>query len=274
MRRDGLLRNSRHDFAGRYAVTDDSETELLRARWLRARSEHRLVEPTALDFATGGTGKYVENLGLRILVQPADPHAHIVDFDPDFWEWFEMQASAGLWLNIFGGDVRPTAYAACIANASGDGSWRAYLAMLRNGAVDAAVGERYVMYERRENAKVFKLTTVFGYILGALRFATTVAERYPACPGPWEVSVALPRTAGSYLSHFAEGWRQLEDYFDAPRCLEPGLLFHRETETLDSTVITELVTSLGAQLENAWQSKRLRFLNHSTGEFDWHSARR
>lgn len=93
--------------------------------------------------------------------------------------------------------------------------------------------------------------------------------------GPWEVTLAMVRTQGSYLGNVAEGWEEpqnLSDYERLP-CVERNILIRLELVEWPQTddAVRELAFAIGGRIEDAWGSKGRRFLariSANEGRFD------
>lgn len=63
--------------------------DIHRARWRRAREALGFVNPEREDFGTGGLGRHVPQLSVRLLILPGDPEAEWLDFDQPLWTWWK-----------------------------------------------------------------------------------------------------------------------------------------------------------------------------------------
>jgi hypothetical protein len=227
-----------------------------------------MVDLNAPEFGLGGLSNRMKSTAVRVLIQPSDPMASVLEFDAEFWEWLNTRSRSRNWSNVFGGEIVATAHAACVASGTRERGWRSCLAIGRNGGVESLMAEDCVVSRAGENRKLFRLTAIVQHILATLQLHSEILERLAPKTGPWEVILAVVGTADSWLGGFAGGWPTF-DSFDAPRCADPNLLFRREADAWNDIVVAGLATSLGAQLENAWGLRQFRFLNPTTGDFDW-----
>jgi hypothetical protein len=258
--------------------------EVYRRRWRRARSRLRLIDTEADDFGTGGLGRFVEDVGVRLLILPADPEANVVEFDNDFWTWWledRPNAFEATSRTNWGPRHCPTSDAAVRFDRWTDDRWKweQYLALHRSGALEFALG-RIGVHEwltRQDEVRVrgFHLVPIVGRTWNALALYGRVINEMQV-RGPWEASLALTRTSGALLGTVALGWRDFQDWHfesEIPICGEPNVFLRREIEEWpDEDGIQTLAFLFGAMVDDAWGTKSRRFLVHEsregTGEFD------
>lgn len=66
-----------------------SELDICRARWHRARTLLGMAESGPdRPFASAGLAAQVRGFTARLLILPADPEAHVVEFDEAFQQWW------------------------------------------------------------------------------------------------------------------------------------------------------------------------------------------
>lgn len=252
------------------------ERELQRTVWRRYRDTLCLVDASDPRFGEGGLAARMHELSMRVLVLPGDPERDLIAFDEEFWARFTQGHQDPISGNdaAWGSDARPTWSAACRVDDWNDG-WRRALSIHHSGAVEVLVG-RGLAWERGDH-KVFSLVGIVGYVWNALA-AWLVFSEWLGAELPWEVSVALVGTENARLGGFAQGWRDPDDPMGpAFRCHEHGLLLQREIHSpLDAEGVRQLAFGIGNQVEDAWGSKRRRFLiwnGEPTDKFDtarWH----
>lgn len=250
------------------------ELEALRARWRRARATVGLLHPTSDGFGTGGLGRYVRQLRVRMVVLPADPETTAIgDLDRDLWEWWEgadptaleappLPRLAGATPTV-GAAVRYWSYA------GKPWLWDLFLALHRHGGVDLGLGRATYTYggpEPQHQREAFRLTTIVGRLWSALAMESAVVNRFAEL-GPWQVVIGLIDTRGSALGNVATGWEGPERSFpdEVATCPEPNVLIVRELETWPSEEqsLRALAFELGGVIEDAWGSKQRRFLARS-----------
>lgn len=223
-----------------------------REQWRCLRKELHLVDPTEEGFACGGPTRFLDAPSVRMLVLPSGTDATHIEFDPDFWAWWlpERPDPASGHPTQWGNQGRPTASAALKGVSRGDQENRRYLALCRNGALDMGLGSDG-MYATNE-FKVFRLIVIIGRAWSALDLYREAVEHF-AIQGPWELTLALAKTEGATIGHFANGWAEPGNWlYSPPRCAEPGLLLRRELSCMPDTAgLQSLVFSLGAWLEDA-----------------------
>lgn len=243
-----------------------------RERWRQVRCPLHLLEPEAGDFATGGLARLVTAQTVRLLILPADPDAFLIEFDDAFWSWWlqdwpdPITGQPTPW----GSEGRPTATAAIRGWRAARERWDNYLALHRHGGLEVELGNRGA-YERNDT-RIFRLIPIVGWIWAAFELYRGVIAHFDV-GGPWEISLALSKTARSYLGQLGEGWAEPGSvYHDLPPHEEPGLLLRRELNDWPDTMgVQALAFSLGAWLEDSWSMRARRFLAHRgtlAGQFD------
>ena len=253
--------------------------ELQRSRWRRARKRLHLVDEEDKCFATGGLGKRVPDLLARFLVLPFDPEANVVSFDAEFWKWWtsERQTPFGK-QEWFGHDSKPTAHGAAIYDAHHFGDdrslWDQYLALTRSASIDA--GFRRHVGSVNENGNRFFLINLVGRVWSLANRYTEVVERFKLA-GPFEVTLALRRTAGAYLDNVAEGWNgripsRAAFLDEILTCLNSNLIHRIELDEWPTDSLeTDLVFPLGGRIEDSWGIRERRFIARAgpyEGQFD------
>jgi hypothetical protein len=262
-------------------TTDIQEQEIIRARWRRARDRLLLNDPDAPDFGAGGLVSVAPDVGVRLLVLPPDPEAVVVDFDADFWPWWEQDRPNpfGGPPTDWGGRSTPTVDAAARFERYTDDRWRweRYLALHRHGGLEAGMGREVVGVWSRSHegpqARVFRLVPIVGRVWCLLALYAEVIQRYKL-GGPWEVSLALRETAGSVFGNVGAGWAEPTDAWpdEVRACPNPNVLIVREVpEWPYEDAARDFAFLLGACLEDTWGVRERRFLariGDDAGKFD------
>jgi hypothetical protein len=253
------------------------DIDVIRARWRRWREGEQLLDPRSDEFARGGLARLIEDRAPRLLILPADPDLHLVDLDDELWEWwgseYEDPASGGR--TNWGATKRPAAGAAVFGTDYGQGGWSRYLALHRNGGLEVGFGRDGTFVHR--DRRYFLLATLVGRSWAAFARYGDVAMRFDLV-SPFEITLALPDTAGAGLGRFAEGWAEPGQGFERDECHEPNVLIRRELmnwpENADGA--RALAFGFGAQIEDAFGVQQRRFLAYRgehEGKFDPRSAR-
>jgi hypothetical protein len=264
------------------------ETEALRQRWRSARAAFHLDDPQSDVFGSGGVARYFPDAAIRLVVLPPDPQRSNLTFDDDFWSWwtgpFRDPATEGeaAWGEkswpCAEGAVRTDQYTAA-------GSWKRYIALLRNGGLDLGLGREgaYPMnlpHRPGEETRVFCLTTAVGRIWCALAIYRDFIDR-TASRRPWEITVSLIRAKGALLGNFASGWSEPHELFadEFTRQELPGLQYRLEWQEWPERGRSKYFAfALGQWIEECWRGKSRRFIariGDSEGNFDkmrcaWH----
>src|ERR1051325_515987 len=114
-----------------------------RERWRQARHELRLADPVDEQFGLGGLGGRVRGLTARVVILPADPFAHRLDFDEDFWKlWMKEIRGPFEGRELRWGSLEaPTPYSAVRCEDGSENAWRRYGALSHSGLLDIGLGE-------------------------------------------------------------------------------------------------------------------------------------
>lgn len=194
----------------------------------------------------------------------------MIDFDDDFWEWWmkERPGPVNGQPTRWGSQRKPTIDAAARCRDLMGGKCWSYIALHRHGGLEVELGK-----DGASNGYV-RLILIVGRIWAALQLYRAVLERF-VIAGPWEVSLALRKTEGSYLANFGQGWAEPNAAlpYEVEPCVERNVLIRQEViEWPERTEGTRaLAFTLGGRLEDAWGSPLRRFLAHRgelAGQFD------
>lgn len=231
-----------------------------RQRWAKSRSALGLVSdlasPGAPEFATGGLARAMESVGLRVAVLPADPLDEQIRLSDKTKSWFEehtRQQASGGGVNLGVWTRATTDAMVSYAQNRDDKGWNSYIGLLRSGGVDAALES--VSWTSDDRA-LFYLTTVVGVVRSSLSLSASAIEKWKV-PGPYELTVAMTGTRGSYLGGFASGWRTSWDD-ERDYCVEPNLLLRWESDSPFDP--DEYTGRVGERIENAFGTTNRRFI--------------
>lgn len=149
-------------------------------------------------------------------------------------------------------------------------SWDSYVALCRHGGLDLGIGREAAA--EADGERIFWLVRIVGRVWAALDLYGQAVTRL-SVTGPWEVSVALTKTAGGYLGGFGNGWAEYPDPNANPdSCFEPNLFYRRELDAwLTAAQMREIAFSVGAWIEDSWGMQCRRFLGQRgplKGQFD------
>jgi hypothetical protein len=172
-------------------VTDEALRELYRARWRRARKPLKLVDTQSEDFATGGLGRHVEHLSVRLVILPGNPEQDAIDFDQRLWSWlkgefdspFEGQSTD------WGQHILPTTAAAvrCLQISADRWSWDSNLALYRHGGLDMGFGVEGGR-DIEGNRRAFWLLRIVGRVWAALHLYGARSPSAKPSALTWEIS--------------------------------------------------------------------------------------
>lgn len=259
-------------------MTDLMDVELRRARWRRALQEEGLDTVGRDDFALGGLAARLRTPSVRLLLLPADPEREPVAIDDQLWAWVKNFSV----VQVDGRNVRlgtqeiPTAHAACLVDSHGSRElWNSYLAIRRSGALEYGLGDRGAWERKDQEGKLvraFSLISVVARTWALLKFASALRDRTPV-GGPWQLTVALNRTAGAFLGNVGEGWAEpLTWDNDLPACANEHLIWHIEIDEVpQDDEARDLAFSVGDRIEDAWGARERRYLARTgelAGRFD------
>lgn len=258
----------------------NTEHELLRERWRRARAALTLVDPRAPDFATGGLARWAPETSVRLVLLPADPETTCVEFTDDVWAWWLAERSDpfGKPLRRWWSQEQPTSTAAVRYDWTARDQWGRYCALGRHGGLELGLtgdGARQVTmasFPEPVERRVFFLVPIVGLIWVALDLYRDVVSHLSVA-GPWEVSLSLRATGDALLSGLATGWEPFGMQIDESKpCHEPALLARRELDSWpDADGAHQLALSFGAWIEDSWGSRARRFIARGgphAGAFD------
>ena len=262
-----------------FSVQPIQAVELQRSRWRRVRSLLHLVDLEDERFATGGLGQRVPGLTARLLILPSDPQASIVSFDTEFWNWWasERQTPFGK-QEWFGHHSKPTADGAALFDEHHSGKdrnlWDQYLALTRSASIDAGFSRQVGRFY--EDGNQFYLINLVGRVWSLAHRYSEVVQRFEL-PGPFEVTLALRQTVGTYLINVGEGWRS---HLPGPStwadelvtCVSSNLIHSIEFDEwpVDS-FFADLVFPFGERIEDSWGMRDRRFIAREgsyEGQFD------
>lgn len=242
-------------------MTDSiAEIEAQRARWTRYRERQRLTLEFNDEFASGGLGKHVDNLDLRLAFLPADPEAAVVPLDQDTMEWLRQRRSNVRVLPSH--RERATAQAlVSYEQRREDHGWDGYVAVLEHGGIELGAEISYTLKDLR----VFSLLGAVEMAAAIARMQADAAERWQVAL-PYELVIALRNTRGATLGGFAEGWAEPgQGLLDYETCLDEHVLVRRE---LDGPIDPKAIAiGVGDDFERAFGTVRRRHFARS-GQFE------
>lgn len=253
------------------------ELEIVRRRWRRWREVEKLVEPDSNDFAQGGLARLIADQTSRFVILPADPEAHIIDFDEELWAWWREEfedPSTGV-ERRWGQSFAPTTEAAVIGSEVQDAQWSRYVALYRSGGLEVGLGADGSFLH--DETRYFYLAPIVARCWAAIARFSGAIERF-ALVSPFELTLSLAVDEASSLARFAEGWAE-PGSFEYPRRapLLTGVLIRREVDAWPASAeeVRDLAFSIGAQIEDSWGCTQRRFLAHRgefQGQFDPRTA--
>lgn len=236
-----------------------------RARWIAYREQQALAQGAGDDFAIRGLGGRVDDLDLRMLLLPSDPHADAILLTEENLTWLkeERQSPYGGGAVLWGHQTRATSSSLVLFDEYGnDRGWRRYLALHRHGGLEAASGN--CAYEVR-GTRIFHLRHIVGLVWSALALQGEATSQWQI-EAPFELTVSLRNTTGATLGGFAEGWREPgRDLFDFSTCVEDDVLLRWELD--GGFDVEETALDVGDRIEQTFGTTRRRHLAHR-GEYD------
>lgn len=241
-------------------MSSSSELDRARERWRRKHRELGLPDPSGLDeVEPTGLARRVEELSTRIVILPGDPFSTELQFDDEFWGWWDERRETPFGGSLHWNDTVPSIEAAVGFRGYGEG-WDTYLALHRHGGVELGTSD---VYQIGETGRCFRLIRTVGLIWVVLDTQSEVLRRV-GVDGPWQVVLALINTQGAWLGDVGTGWAEPPDRLGCgtPPCPEPHVVIRRELEDfpVEADAIQGLVFDLGGRIEDAWGVKQRRFL--------------
>jgi hypothetical protein len=199
--------------------------------WLDER-KRRHLQPGSEQFSASGLMERLDEPVVHVAVLPGEPRACPVEFMDTALdtrvlpERFEGQTAHGV--SLLDGTARSSTALMRYAS-SGDQRWRAYVALRRDGGIEAGFGAT-ARYQYGENSR---WAGVFAYRLYVIVHLVRVvidtqaglirdlaADGAPIELAPYELCVALPGAGGAILASFADGWQEPDHSFSTQTCLE------------------------------------------------------
>lgn len=245
------------------------EVDAQRARWATYRQHQGMVENAGDGFAQGGLGGFVEDLDVRLLFLPTDPHADSVLLNAEtLGQLKEPKPSPYRGGAVDWGHRTQTTSSALVVydQYRDDRGWDKYLALHRHGGVE--VGSGRSVFKVRDT-RVFALRQIVGLAWSALAIQAEAIDRWPVKP-PFELTVALRNTKGAIVGSFAEGWREPgQGLSDIATCIEEHVLLRWELD--ERLVVDEVALELGDRMEQAFGTTNRRHLaqrGQYEGQFD------
>lgn len=233
-------------------------------RWRRSRDSLRLVDPSAANFATSGLGGYVDDLRMRLVVQPNVPGCQVIEFDDEFWTWFsEPRRLPFAERSYRWGQPQPAPHGAALADGDkrGEWSWDQYLAVHRDGGVECGLGQ-YAAHGAN-GTEYIRLVNILGRVWATLSFTREVRDRY-GLEGELEVTLALCNVGDARLGDLAADWTGMHwepGRYEPRTCADNNVLRVERTEALTCEEdVRDLTYRLGAWIENCWGSTQRRYL--------------
>lgn len=228
-------------------------TELQRARWRFATESLHIANPEDGAFCSDvfgfGSDPYV-----RLVILPSDPANEIMKFDAEFWAFLQALLDPVLGGKADWGAPVPGRRAALLAKSS-EKKLDRYLAVMRSGAVEMALGNDAVFHWM--DRSWFRLLTVVGRFWAALEAFQAIRAGY-SLSGPYRVTLGVRGSLGAPLSHVAQGWDQ---YWEGAYCQEPCVLHVLQIDDWHDDAAQSVAFNLAQRLEESFGSTDSRFLN-------------
>lgn len=247
-----------------------TEIYRIRQRWRDQLSALGVPDPLRPEEGAtpAGLARRLDDVSARIVILPADPRSTPVEFDDDFWEWWNEDWAAPFGKPLMWHSTIPTVNAAVRLRSSGD-RWTTYMAIHRHGGIEVGTDGTYTLRDQR----CFHLIHTVGLLWLALGRQAEVL-RHIDLPGPWLIVLAMRGTGGAFLGGFGEGWAEpFNMAAGATTCWEPNVIIREEMDLwpTEPDEFRELAFQLGGRIEDAWGSSRRRFLDYHgdlKGEFN------
>ena len=241
------------------------DIEAQRARWRRYRQIEGMSIEASDGFASGGLGRHVDDLGMRLVFLPADPEADHIPLDAETLGWLKAQRATpyGGQPPVWGHRHTATASALLIFDQhQEDKGWNKVLAVHRHGGMELAIGNlAYTVHGTR----VFPLRRMVALAWAVTAMQVELVERWSLRP-PFELTVAVRNALGGTLGMFAEGWAEVgAGLWDFATCIEDRVVLRQEFD--DGLDPQGIALGLGDRLENVFGTTHRRHLANR-GEYD------
>lgn len=252
--------------------------EIRRHRWRRFEESIGLGDPTSASFGLGGLARRAGQPLARVLLVPPDPERCVVTLDDPFWTWFETICRNEPLPSLFGEQIRPSATAACLADARGQDQWGSFLAVHASGAVETCVNEHVACWTQKNRyddseTRFLRLGLIVGQIGAALHTARLVAERQSLQDEPWKALVALLGCQGVVLSQLDPAFRQPHIAYGGefrPTLVDSPIVLAQTLARLDEDIEREATFEFGMRLVRSTGNRQTLFAKDSTAsDFDW-----
>ena len=254
-------------------MTGTVDLDSLRKRWRDYRLRIGMADSLApAQMIAAGLAARLERVSSRVAILPRDPLGERIEFDDNFWAWWEERRNTPFGEPLVWNVGVPTATAAVQARTAGEG-WATYLAVHRHGGVESGTDDTYV----RGEARHFCLVHTVGLVWIAIDRQARVLEHYKI-QGPWELTIWLYDTKGAYLGQLGQGPGRAPTCTSRSRCLEPYIGIRTEVDDWPSSPddIRGLAFRVGGHIEEAWGSRHRRFVDRDgerEGQFSRNSWR-
>lgn len=208
-------------------------------RWERARRRWRL-DPASAEFGTGGLMACLDGPGVAAIVMPSEVRAQHLQFENGVPNQvpttFEGITANGVGTLPY---TASTSTGFARYSPAGDGTtWLGYVAVRRDGGVEAAIGSgsRYRAQFRAGPATIIRLYTVIHMIRQAVETQSALlaedgeVKEVADQLAPFDLVVALPKTDDTWLGCYNDGWEHPEHLHDPPRPIESNVLVRHQVE--------------------------------------------
>ena len=207
-----------------------------------------------------GLARRVQTVSARLLILPGDPFATDLSFDDEFWKWWVTARPPPFGSQFGWTNTEPTVDAA-VKYMQGSEKWATYLAVHRNGGVEVGCDPTW---SSGEEYRFFGLGRTVGLVWMASATQAEVVGRF-GLTGPWELTLTLYKTEGTYLAGFGRGWAEpgRAGWYDVRAQQDPHIMIRREVGSFPGSEIDirDLAFDIGDRIENAWGVRDRRFLD-------------
>lgn len=246
-----------------------------RERWLAAR-QLRGLDPATAGFGESGLLAMLGEPGVFVTILPADPLRPALDFSDEqltaqvLPERLVGQTAYGV---SFLNQITSTADALVRYYAGGEGAWRAFSAIRRDGGAEVGFDAYVTRYEQGGLANptgsvIYRLFVLVHAVRMAIDTQARLVQLLPTLGfeadefAPYELDVVMPGAGGGILAGFTDGWEEPGGFSNVCRCLErnPAVRLEVAHWPLDEGGQQELLEAAANRIGDAFGDRLGRHL--------------
>jgi hypothetical protein len=223
------------------------------------------LTPGEPGFGAGGLAAMLRTPGIQVIVLPADVLATDIDFGDELLGEVLPQRFDGATANVVSllPALRRSDGAAYRYSADSSNRVRAYVALRRNGGIEAGIAGGAAHYQPRDGGpRIYRLFVLVHLARQALAAQSRLVAQ-SASRQPYQIVMAVPGGGAALLGGYAEGWEQPEHMFDdeAPTAEANDPLIELEVDEWppDDAGQDELLERFCERISDAFNDGQRRF---------------